>query len=211
MKSSFISSSNTEICNRYDKQQSTEVMMDINNFLSLAKDLVQEIYSLNPNTRNATLRELKKKINHNELNNIFVRAVVDGCEHLKRDAEHQKFRSKRFETIPKFFPSPNTKDDLDMLIYSRMIMGYTNGKTGHSGKRLKQTFKKYQTSSKYVEFLLNHQDINQLGQDNFHYLCEAGCPQATHEWMFVYDFPTNLLKSTSTVTESKKLLAAHGY
>ena len=182
--------------------------MDIEQYLALAESLAREIYAQHPKTRAATMKKLEATKYDSELKNIFLKSVVDGVKFLKSDSKHQKKRAARFQTIPKFYPAPNTNDAADMLIYSRMIMGYINAPSGNSGRFLRRAFKNLKSKSKYVEYM-KLQQSNQLGQSNFHYLCAIGCPRATHEWMLAYDVP-NLASDASVIQRSKQLLSEYG-
>lgn len=183
--------------------------MDIEQYLASAEALARDIYTQHPSTRAATMRRLEATKYDSELTNIFLKSVIDGVKFLKLDAKHQKKRATRFQTIPKFYPAPNANDAADMLIYSRMIMGYVNAPSGNSGRFLRRAFKNLKSKSKYVEYM-KMQQPNQLGQSNFHYLCAVGCPRATHEWMFTYDVP-NLASDALVIQRSKQLLSEYGY
>jgi len=90
-------------------------------------------------------------------------------------------------------------------------MGYTIMPNGHHGRRLKAALRKFKSQERYVEYLQSFADTKLLGKENFHYLCQVGCPQATHEWMLVNDLPSVLITNKNVIAESKKLLAEYGY
>ena len=63
------------------------------------------------------------------------------------------------------------------------------------------------TLSNYKVLLI----LNALGKKNFHYLCQLGCPQATHERMFVNSFQSVSIADNTVIIKSKKFLAEYGY
>jgi hypothetical protein len=172
---------------------------------------IQIIYVQHPQTRKKKLKQLREIKDVTYTQKRLYTSVVEGVEHLIADAKIQNERKTRFGTIPKFFPSPYEKDVLDCLIYSRVIMGYTLMPSGNHGRRLKVALQKFKTKTRYIEFLQSHANVKSLGQANFNHLCKVGCPQATHEWMFVYDMPSEFVSDKSVILESKKLLAQYGY
>lgn len=141
---------------------------------------------------------------------MIFNAIADGVQQIIDDAKVQKERADRFKSIPKFFPSPEPTSDLDCLIYSRIIMGYTMMPNEHHRRRFKAAFRKFKSQERYVECLQNFADTKRLGKENFHYICQLGCPQATHERMFVNNFPSVLIADKTVIVQSKKLLAEYG-
>ena len=172
---------------------------------------IQKIYNQHPNTRKKTLKGLREIKNVTNVQKLIFNAVAEGVQHIIDDAKVQRERTTRFGTIPKFFPAPEPTSALDCLIYSRIIMGYTMMPNGHHGRRFKAALRKFNSQERYVEYLQSFADTKLLGKENFHYLCQVGCPQATHEWMFVNDLPSALITNKNVISESKKLLAQYGY
>ena len=172
---------------------------------------IKKIYSQHQQTRKKTLKNLREPKNVSNLQKQLYLAVANGVQHLIEDAALQKQRAARFATIPKFFPAPDATSSLDCLIYSRMIMGYTMMPSGNHGRRLKTAMRKLKSQEKYVEYLLNFSKTDLLGKENFDYLCKVGCPQATHEWMIVYDLPSVLIADKSVIAKCKQLLSDFGY
>ena len=187
------------------------IAMSLNTLVAQIEQEIQSIYKQHPQTRKKTLKALREAKNVTNIQKLLFNSVADGVQHIIDDAKVQKERTTRFKTIPKFFPSPEPSSDLDCLIYSRIIMGYTMMPNGHHGRRFKAALRKFKSQERYVEFLQSFADTKLLGKENFHYLCQVGCPQATHEWMFVKDLPSALIADKSVIAESKKLLAQYGY
>ena len=172
---------------------------------------IQKIYSQHPNTRKKTFKGLREIKNVTNIQKLIFNVVAEDVQYIINDAKVQKERTTRFGTIPKFFPAPEPTSALDCLVYSRINMGYTMIPNGHHGRRFKAALRKLKSQERYVEYLQKFADTNLLGKGNFHYLCQVGCPQATHEWMFVKDLPSALITDKMVIAESKKLLAQYGY
>lgn len=187
------------------------IAMSLNMLVAQIEQEIQKIYNQHPNTRKKTLKGLREINNVTNIQKLIFNSVADGVQHILDDAKVQKERTTRFSTIPKFFPSPEPSSDLDCLIYSRIIMGDTMMPNRHHGRRFKAALRKFKSQERYVEFLQSFADTKLLGKENFHYLCQVGCPQATHEWMFVKDLPSALIADKTVITESKKLLTQYGY
>jgi hypothetical protein len=186
-------------------------VMDLDALVTQIEREIQIISVQHPQTRKKKLKQLRDIKDVTYTQKHLYTAVVDGVEHLLADAKIQNERKTRFGTIPKFFPSPDVSNDLDCLIYSRFIMGYTFMLSGNHGRRFKAALSKFKTQARYVEYLQSQANMNSLGQKNFHHLCKVGCPQATHEWLFVNDMPPQLIHDKSVILKSENLLKHYGY
>ena len=161
--------------------------MSLNTLVAQIEQEIQSIYKQHPQTRKKTLKALRETKDVTNIQKLIFHSIADGVQHIIDDAKVQKERTTHFVTIPKFFPAPETSSDLDWLIYSRIIMGYTMMPNANHGRRIKAELRKFKSQERYVEYLQSFADTKLLGRENYHYLCQVGCPQATHEWMFVKD------------------------
>ena len=173
-------------------------------------DEIMDLYQKPKQTRKKEIRKLQSLFEGSPLENNIIKFIENQLIELDLEREKQISRTKRFRSIPNIYPSPNYSDELDKLIYSRFILGYTMMPTGGHARRLKASFKKLKGPSKYVEYCLSLAKLKSLNGKNFQLLCKQGSPESTHEWLFVNEL-SHLISDQNVINESKRLLSEYGF
>lgn len=153
---------------------------------------------------------LKKQLEANPVQIALANATVAAIELTVAGLKANQTLSNRFETIPKRFPSPNPNDPIDKLIYARFTLGYAVMADGRKANYTAKGIARAVGQSKYLSFALSQAKLSKLNGDNFRFLCSAGFPQATHEYLYLNELRSRIT-DTQLLTECERLLAEYGY